>query len=137
MTAEHTAPIGDDSRPLPGDYAVISSAAGTGRQSIVGYFDPANDPKTQPGEKRIYARDASGAMVVELWLKNTGEVLINNGAGTFVMEPGGTVDINGFRITPDGNGTTKNGVSLDGHTHDQGADSDGNGQATTNPPNAG
>lgn len=137
VTAEHTAPAGDDSHPLPGDYAVVSDASGTGRQSTVGYFDPLNAPKAGPGEKRIYARNASGSAVVELWLKNSGEVIISNGSGTFTLEPGGTFNINGLKITPDGNATTASGVSLSGHTHNQGADSDGNSQATTNPPNAG
>lgn len=137
VTAEHTAPVGDDSHPLPGDYAAISDAAGTGRQSTVGYYDPVNEPKTQPGEKRIYARDSSGATIVDIWLKNTGELVITNGAGTFTLEPGGEFNINGARITKGGDFITAAGVSLDNHTHDQGADSDGNGQKTTNPPNAG
>lgn len=137
VTAEHTAAPGDDSHPLAGDYAVVGNAAGTGRQSVVGYYDPVNAPKSGPGEKRIYARDSSGAMIVEVWLKNTGEVLITNGAGTFTLESGGGFNINGARITTGGDVITAAGVSLDGHTHNQGADSDGNGQQATNPPNAG
>jgi hypothetical protein len=137
VTAEHTAPPGDDSQPLAGDYAAVSDAAGTGRQSAVGYYDPVNEPKAGPGEKRIYARDSAGTMIVELWLKSSGELSITNGVGTFTMEPGGTVNVNGARITLDGDFITKSGVSLDGHTHGHGADSDGNSQATTSPPNAG
>lgn len=137
VTAEHACTPGDDSHPLPGDYVAIGAASGTGRETAVGYYDPLNAGKAQAGEKRIYARSEDGAVSVEVWLKNTGECFISNGSGTFILEPGGTFDINGFRITPDGNGTTAKGVSLDGHTHDQAADSAGNSQSTTNKPNAG
>lgn len=137
VTAEHASAPGDDSHPLPGDYVAIGAASGTGRETAVGYYDPKNAGVAQAGEKRIYARTPDGAVSVEVWLKKSGECLITNGAGTFILEPGGTFDLNGFRITPDGNGTTANGVSLDGHTHDQPADSDGDTQSTTNPPNAG
>ncbi len=134
ITAEHSAPPGDDSAPLPGDYAAISAAAGTGRQTVVGYYDGKNAPKAEPGDKRTYARDSSGEVVVEIWLKNSGECLITNSLGTFELEPDGTFVINGLRITPNGNATTAAGVSLDGHSHTQGPDSDGNSQTATNPP---
>ena len=137
VTAEHAQPAGDDSHPLPTDYAAVSSAAGTGRQTAVGYFDTANTPKTQPGEKRIYARDTAGALVVEVWLQNDGSCVVTNGAGTLLLQPDGEFNINGARITTDGDVITAAGVSLDNHTHAQGADSDGNGQVETNPPTSG
>lgn len=43
-------------------------------------------------------------------------------------------ELNGARITPDGDVVTSSGVSLDKHPHSQGADSDGNTQVPTNPP---
>lgn len=137
VTAEHAQPAGDDSHPLPNDYAAISGASGTGRQTAVGYFDPLNAPKAQPGEKRIYARDTAGALVVEVWLQNDGSCVVTNGAGTLLLQPDGEFNINGARITTSGDVITAAGVSLDNHTHTQGADSGGNSQVATNPPTPG
>lgn len=137
VTAEHTAPAGDDSHPMPGDYVALSAAAGTGRQSAIGYFDPINAPKATPGEKRIYARNSAGEFVAEVWLRSSGACVINNVAGVFVLQPDGECYINGARITTGGDVITAAGVSLGNHTHNQGADSDGDGQVATNPPNTG
>lgn len=134
ITAEHAAPAGDDSHPLPGDYAALSNAAGTGRKSAVGYFDPLNAPKALPGDKRTYARRADGTVAVEVWLKNDDSCVITNGAGSFELGADGTFTINGLRITPDGNLITASGVNVDGHGHLQDADSDGDSQAQTSPP---
>ena len=51
-TVEHFSAPGDDSHPLPGDYAHTEPQAGTGRDSAVGYLDPLNEPVAGPGEKR-------------------------------------------------------------------------------------
>ncbi len=92
ITAEHFAPIGEDAHPLPGDYVVTSDVRGTGREAVTGYVDPKNESKAQAGEKRIYARDESGAVVVEIWLKNTGEATLINENGAVTLRPdGGTV----------------------------------------------
>lgn len=91
VTAEHFAPPGDDSHPLPTDYAYTAPTPQRGRQAAVGYVDPINTPQAQPGEKRIYARDSDGAVVVEVWLKNDGEATIFNENGTVTLSPDGTI----------------------------------------------
>lgn len=154
ITAQHFADPGDDSFPLTTDYPVSIDVAGSGRESIVGYVDPLNTPVAQPGDKRIYARDAnSGAIVVEVWLKNDGTATIFNSSGnyilkpdgehkifndngTFILQPDGEFNINGARITIGGDIITASGVSLDNHFHEQGADSDGDSEVATDPPTA-
>lgn len=124
VTAEHFAPPGDDSHPLPGDYVYAGTTPQQGRRSALGYIDPVNDAQAAPGEKRIYARDAgTGAVVCEIWLKNDGTALIandngsvtlspdgsilgQNGAGQFELEVGGDFVVNGATIDTAGNITT-------------------------------
>ena len=92
ITAEHFAAPGDDSHPLPGDYVALNTDSGTGRESAIGYLDPLNEPKAASGEKRIYARNSDGEVVVEVWLKNTGEATIVNENGSVTLQPdGGTI----------------------------------------------
>lgn len=134
VTAQHFAPAGDDSHPLPGDYVALTGASGTGRANAVGYIDPANEQKAAAGEKRVYARSADGAPMVEVWLKNDGSAIIQNSAGVFTLQPDGEFNINGARITTGGDVITAAGVSLNNHPHSQGVDSDNNSQAATNPP---
>lgn len=123
ITAEHFAAPGDDSYPLPGDYVVTVSIQRSGGSAVVGYLDPKNDQKAAVGEKRIYARNAGGASIVELWLKNTGEATLVNASGYITLKPDGEVEINGARITTAGDVISATGVSLTGHTHAQGPDS--------------
>jgi len=127
VTAEHYAAPGDDSVPLAGDYFATVDGPGTGREQAVGYLDPTNSPKAQPGDKRIYARDpGTGGVVAELWLKNTGDVVCSNASGSFELQPGGTIVLNGVTIDPSGNiaatsvsapSVQANGKELAGHTH--------------------
>ena len=92
VTAEHFTAAGDDSHPLPGDYVALNTDSGSGRESAIGYLDPLNEPKALAGDKRIYARDANGVLIVEVWLKNTGEATIFNANGSITLRPdGGTV----------------------------------------------
>lgn len=130
ITSEHFADPGDDSHPLPIDYCAIMGIIRSGGSDgvAVGYADIINEKLSQPGEKRIYARDESGAEVGHIWLKNTGEIEITNGSGSFVMAPGGTVTINSVVIGTDGSITTPGditanevqtdgGIILGNHTH--------------------
>lgn len=123
-------PAGDDSRPLTTDYAYVASVPATGRGVITGFVDPINEGKSKEGEKRIYARDPSdGSIVNEIWLKNDGSVLCSNDNGTFELEAGGDILLNGVRIDPDGNITVPgsgsvnspsivvDGKELKNHTH--------------------
>lgn len=92
ITAEHFAAAGDDSHPLPGDYVFLTTDSGSGRESAIGYLDPMNEPEAQPGDKRIYARDEDGVVIVEIWLKNTGEATVLNENGSVTLRPsGGTI----------------------------------------------
>jgi len=91
VTAEHFSAPGDDAHPLPGDYVALNSDSGTGRESAVGYLDPTNEPKALPGDKRIYARDGNGALIAEIWLKNTGEAVVSNDNGSVKLRADGGV----------------------------------------------
>ena len=93
ITVEHFADAGDDAHPLTTDYVTLNEDSGTGRETAVGYLDPINEPKAQPGDKRIYGRDAdTGAVVVEVWLKNDGTAIVSNDNGSVTLRPdGGTI----------------------------------------------
>jgi len=117
LTATHLGAPGDDSNPLPGDIAALLPLAAEGNQAVAGYVDIKNAGQAQPGERRLYSRDEDGNVVAVTWLKNDGQVLIMNGSGFVLLEAGGTVNINGAKITPGGDVVTASGISLDGHTH--------------------
>jgi len=126
-TAPHFADPGDDSLPLPGDFLALEDSVGAGAEQATGYADTRNAGKARPGEKRIYARDASGAVVVDLWLQRDGSIVISNGAGSFTMKKTGAVEINGVVIGVDGsisakgevtaNASTPLPIKLSAHTH--------------------
>ncbi len=104
ITAPHFACPGDDSAPLPGDYAALEDSSGTGAEQCTGYADVRNAGVALPGEKRIYARDTGGDVVAVIYLKRNGDVVIN-----------------GAVISPAGEVTAKTGtptsVTLTGHIH--------------------
>lgn len=134
LTATHLGAPGDDSHPLPGDLAALLPIAGEGNQAAAGYIDVKNAGQAQEGERRLYSRNSAGEVVAVTWLKNDGQVLIMNDSGFFLLEAGGTVNINGAKIPPSGDVITASGISLDGHTHlyqDTGAVVN---PATTQPP---
>jgi len=116
ITAEHFSAPGDDSYPLPGDYVVSVSVQRSGGSAAVGYLDPKNDQKATAGDKRIYARNAAGESIVELWLKNDGTAVLENINGTFTLSPDGSIK------SQNGNGSAEleaagnfvvNGVTID------------------------
>lgn len=76
VVVEHYGPAGDDSHPLPSD-AVACIRNSLHRATAVGYADTVNEPAALAGEKRIYARDSSGAVITTLWLRNTGIIEVN------------------------------------------------------------
>lgn len=92
VTAEHFAPAGDDAHPLPGDYVYGSPSPQRGRYAAVGYVDPANQSKAQPGEKRVYARNGDGQQVGEVWLKADGTVVSENDTGSTTLAPDGSFE---------------------------------------------
>lgn len=89
FVAEHFAPPGCDAPPLPGDFAAVSDAPGAGGSQATGYNDTKNTGKAKPGEVRHYARDASGAIVGEWWVKGDGTFVFENAGGTFEISPDG------------------------------------------------
>ena len=135
ITAQHSAPPGDDSQPLPKDTVILSKDTGTGRETAIGYIDTKSSQKAQAGEKRIYARDADGAEIAEVWIKNSGEVIILSPKSTFKIDPdgsiigqnengsyelqsGGNFVVNGVTIDVDGNITTAGTINADDITAD-------------------
>ena len=140
LTSPHFSDPGDDSHPLPGDLAILTESVGNGGKAVVGYVDPNLEPVAQPGEKRIYARDSSGAVVASIHLHSDGLVQFDNAVTTFrlkadgtiklvnangslKLEAGGDVVISGVRITPAGKITGVTELEVDGkeikdHTHD-------------------
>jgi hypothetical protein len=87
VTAGHFGPPGDDSPPLPGDVAYLGDDAGSGAAQVVGYQDPETPPQAAPGDRRLYARSAPGAVAVSLWLKADGTLVVQN-VGGGVLEIG-------------------------------------------------
>lgn len=98
ITATHVGPPGDDSFPLITDRSVNVPLQQTGRVAAVAYFDTLNPGKALLGEKRFYARTAAGAIIAEVWMKNTGAVEVTNAAGSIKLGADGAVDA----VTPAG-----------------------------------
>lgn len=126
ITAEHFAPAGDDSFPLKTDYVVTNDIPRTGGEAVIGYVDPINTPQANEGDKRIYARDANtGAVVVEIWLKNDGSGILSNANGSLELQANGDILINGVKIDSAGAVTVPNSLTLAskeiaGHDHPAG-----------------
>ena len=112
ITGQHFSAPGDDSVPLAGDYLATSKAKRTGSESVVGYIDPNNDQKASSGEKRIYARDADGNLIVEFWLKNDGSAVLENEKGSVTLGADGSIegknDSGGFELQTGGNFVVNN-----------------------------
>lgn len=133
-TGSHFGPPGDDGQPLPGDYVIAVETHGSGRVVLVGYSDPKNEAKAEPGERRIYARNSDGDPVVDLFLKADGSATlanekgryelradgstkISNDAGNIELKADGSVSINGATITADGEIVNASGINLSTHVH--------------------
>lgn len=125
LTLEHFAPCGDDSPPLPTDFAAVKAATGSGTAQAVAYQDPKNKGKAAGGEKRTYARAADGTVVAEIWAKGNGDVFITS------LQAGGKINLNGVEIDQQGNitapgdvtalnGSPGTSVKLSTHLHDSG-----------------
>ena len=111
LTTEHFMSAGDDSKPLPDDYAVIVPIENTSNAAVVGFVDPRNTPVTEPGEKRIYSRDTEGNVVAAVHLKNDGAVEVTNAeGGSLVLQPSGDIVLNGVTIDTNGNITTSGDI---------------------------
>lgn len=139
ITAEHFSSPGDDSYPLPNDYVALNTDEGTGRETAIGYLDPANAQLAAPGEKRIYSRSTAGQAVAHVHLFNDGRAVMYNDAASVTIQPdgaiivinsngsitlqaGGDVNINGVVINAAGEVTIPSSLTLNGkeiaeHTH--------------------
>lgn len=93
ILAENFPPAGDDSFPLTNDYVLLVPIKGEGRYQVCGYLDIKNEPKAAAGDKRIYARNANGDSVVELWLKNDESGTLSNSNGSVTLEANGDVKV--------------------------------------------
>ena len=105
-TAEAFAPTGEDSVPLVGDLAYVAGRSGQGRGVLLGHIDPDNEQLAEEGERRMYSRSSDRRRVAQVWVKNTGEVTVENDNGYFTLRPDGTVDANTATIDPQGNITS-------------------------------
>lgn len=99
IRAQLANPPGVDAPPLNGDFAVIVRVQGTGRAVQVASID-AIASTAQPGEHRVYARDANGAQVVELHLKGDGSAVLSNdkGSATFGADGSHTLTKGGASV---------------------------------------
>jgi hypothetical protein len=104
VTAEHYTPPGLDVLPLLGDEVVFEDADGQGEGTAVAYQDLKNPGKAEPGEWRFYARNPSGTIVSEVWLKGDGSVEVSNVAGKYKLLPDGSFDYNDGAFTCDTQG---------------------------------
>ncbi len=125
VTSEHFSSPGDDSQPLPGDYVATVSNQRTGGQSAVGYVDQLSRKSANPGEKRIYGRNAEGAEVNQVWLRRDGSIQISNAAGSLTMAADGSLNLNGVTIGSTGvvsvpDSLLLKGAEVAGHGHGAG-----------------
>lgn len=101
-TVELALAPGDDSLPLPGDVAATVDDGSTGGEFAVGFQDTKNPGTSANGEKRFYGRSPDGKVVNEYWLKGDGSVRCSNDKGSFELGADGTIDLNGVKISPQG-----------------------------------
>ena len=113
---------GTDAPPMVDDYVYAGETQSRNRSAVVGSVDGKNASEAAPGERRTYARDAAGAVVVTLHMKANGSARLFNGNGYIELKANGEVEANGARITTAGDVVTAAGVSLDGHKHIAGAE---------------
>lgn len=88
ITGEHFCNSGDDALPQIGDYAIVVGV------DIVGYIDYNTEFITLRGEKRIYARDADGALICSIYLQQDGTILVSNDSGSIEMSSSGVISLN-------------------------------------------
>ncbi len=110
----------------------VNVGRGGGFLILYSYCNEQIAPIALPGERRLYSTNEDGNTVkAEIFIKNTGSILIKNDIGSFEMKVNGEFEINGATITTGGDFITASGISLDNHTHPQGPDSATNTQQNT------
>lgn len=112
-----------DSPPIVGDAVTVIQTQSTGYQVAVAARDAEPSHQAEPGEKRLYARDGTGSVSCTLWLKGNGSIVATNAAGgSFELEAGGDVVINGTRFSAGGvvsnvTSLAVGGKEINNHTH--------------------
>lgn len=106
---------GTDAPPMAADYVYAGETQSRNRSAVVGSVDGKNASEATPGERRTYARDTAGAIVVTLHLKANGSARLFNGNGYIELKANGEIEANGAKITTDGDVVTADGVSLNNH----------------------
>jgi hypothetical protein len=114
FTADHFGVPGIDAPPMRDDSAALVESHGAGQEQAVGYEDTKNAGQAQAGEIRIYARDANGAPMCTVFIRNDGRIQMSNANGSIELAADGPVNINGLVIDVDGNVTTPGQISADG-----------------------
>ena len=95
ITVEYFQAAGLDAPPLPGDFVALEESAGTGAEQATGVIDTRNEGDALAGEVRIYARDAGGTPVTEIYCKRDGSIEIRSLTGQAVTINGVTIDADG------------------------------------------
>lgn len=177
VDAYHVQPAGDDCHPLPTDTLALVEVPRSNNYAAVGGVDPNNRQTAEPGERRVYSRNADGEQVAEVFLHNDGQVRTSNDNGfidlaangdieasngqasvslvgtTITLDDGaggsisisngvitltgtainlvGPINANGATISQAGQITDADGLSVHGHNHTQGNDSNGDAQQPT------
>ena len=149
-TTEYFQPAGDDAQPMSSDMGVEVPTRGAEQYVSMGFVDPRNAGITEAGEKRIYARDQDGNVVVDIYLQRDGSLRamnengimhmrangsfrMSNSNGQAELQQGGDFVVNGARITAAGEIINAGGIVLGTHVHPYTWE-DGPGGGSTNPP---
>lgn len=82
---------GDDAPPLPGDSDYLAPTGRPGQFAALGFIDTKNAGVALAGEKRIYGRDAAGAIVNQFYLKRDGTIYASNAGGSMNISPNGAI----------------------------------------------
>ena len=92
---------GDDSPPMKGD--LVGVLAVTPAFKIAFSVQDSVVPEVALGERKIYSRDTSGALVASAHFKADGTVEVTNELGAATLLPDGSWDANGVIADKDGN----------------------------------
>lgn len=119
-TTDHISSPGLDAPPLEGDdFGFGLRSSGEGRFVVLGYASPRSWRSALPGERRQVSRAISGDVVAEFYLRRDGTILLlGAGGGKAELQTNGDWDVNGAKITIDGDVVTSDGISLRSHTHE-------------------
>ncbi len=116
VDAYHMQGAGDDSHPLPTDTAILVEVPRSRNFAAVGYNDPSNAQTAQAGERRLYARNADGEQVAEVFLRNTGQVRVSNDNGFVDLAADGTIQADSggatAELTPGGQAELRNSAGF-------------------------